>query len=355
LTEPDNSNPDSAKAWRRFIKQFMGSLAAILAALYLAILYIDPYDSGQLTSSPVTGVIDDSARTANASRGRDLQFNSAVIGNSRAQLLDPKRLSDGTGLSFVQLSTHSTGPLEQLILLRWFAEHHSRIEAIVLAADTSWCTQEEPLTLQSPFPLWLYSEHVSDYLVNVFRTRSLRQAWRRAQLLLGAQTRDRADGYEDFEIGRTWSFHPSIPAGFEPAALHARAPEMRFPGIERLRAPLAAINEDMALVIVRPPAFFSELPAAGTPAADHIAQCKGALAALAGEHRHASFLDFEVDGEIARNPENFWDPLHYRAPIARMMEDAIISALRRERTGQISDEVRMTMGIGRSEAGSPAR
>jgi hypothetical protein len=34
-----------------------------------------------------------------------------------------------------------------------------------------------------------------------------------------------------------------------------------------------------------------------------------------------------VDGEIARNPKNFMDEVHYRAPIARIIEADVASAL----------------------------
>ena len=164
---------DSIRVWRHFMKLFAAALVAILAVVYALILLIDPYDSGQLTGYAVFGVVDESPRTANVSRGRDTQFNSAVIGNSRGQLLDPKRLSHNTGLRFVQLTVPGTGPREQLTLLRWFIRHHRQIGAILLIADPVWCSQDPEPSLMNPFPFWLYTEDTSEYLINVFHTQSL--------------------------------------------------------------------------------------------------------------------------------------------------------------------------------------
>ena len=51
-------------------------------------------------------------RTATASRARDPQFDSAIIGNSTAQLLNPAELSRSTGLRFVQLYRDRADPRE---------------------------------------------------------------------------------------------------------------------------------------------------------------------------------------------------------------------------------------------------
>jgi hypothetical protein len=319
---------DSIRVWRHFMKLFAAALVAILAVVYALILLIDPYDSGQLTGYAVFGVVDESPRTANVSRGRDTQFNSAVIGNSRGQLLDPKRLSHNTGLRFVQLTVPGTGPREQLTLLRWFIRHHRQIGAILLIADPVWCSQDPEPSLMNPFPFWLYTEDTSEYLINVFHTQSLERAWRRTLLWLGLRTRSRPDGYWDYEIGRTWAFRPDIPVNFIPAAMRARVPELPFPAVERLRTALTDLDADVPLAIAMAPSFFTELPGAGDPNADRIPQCKGALAKVIGERRHGVFLDFEVDGNIARNPENFMDGTHYRGSVARLMEAHIESSLR---------------------------
>jgi hypothetical protein len=327
-TEASVMKPEDAHAWRRFLKLFGIALTALPAAVYLLLLALDPFDSGRLTNYSVLGVVDESPRTANVSRGRDPSFNSAVIGNSRGQMLDPERLSHDTGLSFVQLTIPGTGPREQLTVLHWFARNHREIGAIVMVADPVWCVRDPALPPPNPFPFWLYSDDTSEYLSNIFETRSLTHAWRRTLMWLGLRKRSRPDGYWDYEVGRTPAYRPTIPIDFTPASLSARPPEEPFPANERLRIALADLAADVPVVILVPPTFYSELPAVGTPEADRLAQCKGSLSELARGRSRGAFLDFEVDGEIARNPENFLDTMHYTSTVARQMETVVASSLR---------------------------
>ena len=50
----------------------------------------------------------------------------------------------------------------------------------------------------------------------------------------------------------------------------------------------------------------------------------------------SAFIDFLVDSEIARAPENFMDDEHYRSNIAQIIEADIAAALggRREASGR---------------------
>ena len=106
----------------------------------------------------IRGVDDASPRTANASRARDPQFDSAVIGNSTGQLLKPSELSGLTGRSFVQLTVPGTGPREQLAIMDFFVRQHPQVGALVIVTDASWCQRDPALPMQHPFPFWLYGE-----------------------------------------------------------------------------------------------------------------------------------------------------------------------------------------------------
>lgn len=321
---------ENTRAWKSFLKLFFASLVAMSGAIYLLFLGVDPFDSGRLTNSPGIGIVADVPRYAAASLGRDATFNSAVIGNSHGQELDPTRLSNDRALSFIQLTVSATGPREQMAVLRWFVRHHQRIGAIVMVADAVWCTGDRSLPPISPFPFWLYDDNSAKYLLHVFQTPSLVRVWRRALLSLGVLTRTRRDGYSDYEQDpalQAREFRPNIPVGFRPAPPMVRAPEEPLPAVELLRTALADIDADVPLIVVIPPMFFSALPAAGSADADHLAQCKGALFELVGERSRGAFLDFAVDDETARNPDNFFDLKHYRSPVARLMEARIASAL----------------------------
>jgi hypothetical protein len=120
----------------------------------------------------------------------------------------------------------------------------------------------------NPFPFWLYSENNFEYLINVLRTQALGRAWRRTLLWLGLRKRSSPDGYWDYEAGRNWAFRPNIPINFVPASLQATDPKLSFPAIELLHHTLSKLDSDVPLVIVRPPAFFTDLPASGDPNAN---------------------------------------------------------------------------------------
>ena len=72
------------------------------------------------------GDTDTSQRTGNVALGRSARFNAAIFGNSHGQLLSPQRLSQATGLNFVQLTVPGANVREQLAMMGWFMRHHRR-------------------------------------------------------------------------------------------------------------------------------------------------------------------------------------------------------------------------------------
>src|SRR4051812_5349263 len=100
--------------WQQFVTKFLATFWIGVAALFGFIVLMDPYDTGRFGMGWLPGVVDVNPRTADASRGRDPRFDSAIIGNSHGQLIEPTRLSAASGLNFVQLTVPGTGPREQL-------------------------------------------------------------------------------------------------------------------------------------------------------------------------------------------------------------------------------------------------
>jgi hypothetical protein len=116
--------------------------------------------------------------------------------------------------------------------------------------------------------------------------------------------------------------------------------ELPFPALERLDAFLRGLRTAKPFVIVFPPIFVTEIPPTGTPESARLAACKAALSRLARAHPGAHLLDFHVDDDIARDPRNFMDAGHYRAPVARTVEARIAAAV--------------TSGTGMGEQSGPA-
>ncbi len=312
-----------ARPWRRWIALFAVTFLGVGGTLFGVLLFIDPYDTGRFPTLGIQGISDNNPRTAHVSRARDSAFDSAVIGNSTGQLIDPHRLSAATGFKFTQLTVPATGPREQLAILEWFRLNRTKVSALVLTTDSSWCAQGSALALLYPFPFWLYGSNI-DYLRHVLNAKSLDRAVWRVQLALGQRTRSDPVGYSDYTIGRTFTFAEAVPEPAENLSTAMLPP--RFPWIERLVRLLEQFPSDTRVVMMMPPVYASLLaPAGGTE--DQVVQaCKIALT-TAVEARRSTLVDFRVDDAVTRDPANFMDGLHYRTNIARAIEDRIIAAL----------------------------
>ena len=313
--------------WGRWLATFLGTLALGAAAVFAFVLIVDPYDSGRVGLTGIQGVRDASPRTANASRARDPQFDSAVIGNSTGQLVKPDELSRLTGNRFVQLTVPGTGPREQLAIADFFVRQHPRVGALVITADESWCGRDPALPMQHPFPFWLYGESNLDFLGRLFSTRALRLAWQRLLVGAGLRQRSAADGYWDYEKEGPGEFAPAIVPRDDGGPAPATVSE-NFPGVALLGAAIRKLPADVPVVLFVPPAYHTMLPRAGSLAAAEEAACKSALKNLVAGRPRSNFIDFRVENALTRDAANFMDFGHYRAAIARKMEVAIAESIK---------------------------
>jgi hypothetical protein len=312
-------------AWRRCAIAFLAVFFGGLGSIYAFLLLVDPYDTGRFATPLRPGVSDTGQRTANASRGRDPGFNAAIFGNSRAQLLDPAKLSEATELNFVQLTTPGSGPKEHMTMMRYFIRHHPDTEALVLSVDERWCGHDPSLPVIFPFPFWLYRGNL-EYLAHLLSTRAFTTAQNRIKLAMGLATPTDSRGYMDYETGRVWNFHPDIRADTD-AAIPALPANTYFPALEAFDGVLAELSPQTALVIIMPPVYYGMLPHPGTQTAADLPACKAALARRLVGRRRSGFLDYLVDGPISRDPSNFMDREHYRLNIARLIEGRVASVL----------------------------
>lgn len=312
-------------AWGRWLLVFVGALflgAALVLALVLA---VDPYDSGRVGILGIQGVDDASPRTANASRARDPQFDSAIFGNSTGQLIKPSELSALTAKHFVQLTVPGTGPREQLAILDFFVRHHPHPGALVIVTDASWCQRDPALPLQHPFPFWLYGRSDLDYVARLFSSRALRLTVRRLMVAAGLRPRSAPDGFWDYEkegpaeivLGPRGDGGPA-PPDVSPY----------FPAVDLLGQALKELQPDIPLVLAVPPAFYTAIPRPGTLGAAEEAACRSALAKLVAGRPHSNFINFRVENALTRDRANFMDFGHYRAAIARRIEQGIAESIK---------------------------
>jgi hypothetical protein len=329
--------------WRRFAVTLVAGTLAVLAGIVALAYAVDPYDSGRSTLFERAGVRPQGPRTANASRGRDPAFDAVVVGNSRIQLLAPERLNQATGLTFVQLAVPGSGPKEHMTLIDWYLRHRKAPpRALVVSVDDLWCTSDPNLTNDKPFPFWLYSADPLDYARGLVRFDTLEELPMRLAYLFGKDPeRARPDGYWDYEPEYTalgYMTNPEIrkrlqQKPYAAAERFGRDPlegKRRFPAAERFGETAAALPAETALVLVTPPAYTNLQPPPGTEKAFQDQACKAAIVAAARQaHPRTAVVDWRVDRPENRNPDLFFDQMHYRLPIARLIERDVAAALRR--------------------------
>ncbi len=325
--------------WSRYCLLLLIATSLATLALYAAALAIDPYDTGRFALVHRPGVPLYGQRMADASRGRDPQFDSAVIGNSTIQLLEPSRLDAGLGGRFVSLAIPGTGPYEQLAVLGWFLRHHQRsVRTVIIGMDAAWCDAPRifgPAGESYPFPVWLYAERPWSYLNHMFSYKSLEAGFRRLRVVRGQMPAARADGYNDYEAGKTYDPNAArtrmVNGGVEndqaedAAPAPAPPPAGGRPEFAALAAMLDGLPDSVYVALVFPPREISSLPPPGSEGASLVAACKSRAQGLAQSHSNIRVVDFLKDGDIAR-PENFWDGIHYRGDVARRIEDAVAQA-----------------------------
>ena len=321
------AKPVDPRAWRRFALLFVALFAGGVGSIYLALLVIDPYDTGRFPTFMRPGVVDSGQRTSNASHGRDPRFDAAVIGNSRGQMLDPAKLSALTGLSFVQLTTPASGPREQMTMLRYFMAHHRKIDALVLNVDERWCTHDPSLPIILPFPFWLYRGDL-EYLSNLLSTRALTFSARRLEMELGLVEPDDARGYQDYETGHYRNFHPRAhPRPDKPVVAPLDRP---FPAFAVLDPVLAELSPQTKVVFLMSPVYQDWLDELDPQMEADLPGCKAQFARRAAARPRTAFLDYLVEGPISHDAESFMDTQHFRLNVARILEARIAEELNQE-------------------------
>ncbi|MGZ5896615.1 MAG: hypothetical protein ACXWJ6_10250 [Xanthobacteraceae bacterium] len=325
MTAEITGSGEEARHWRRFVLVFALTFAVGLAAVLAFLVVVDPYDTGRFPTFMPTGSDDTQQNVNTASRGRNPDFNAAIVGNSHGQLIDPDRLSQLTGAKFIQLTTPGSGPREQLIVARYFLRHHKVVRALVMTFDQTWCTHDPALPALYNLPLWLFSESNVEYVAGLLNIRSIGAARRRFALALGKSTPVAPSGYWNYEIGKAWNFHPS------PEDTRVVDPKAtvntNFPAIAALEKFLDALPPELQIVGIFPPQYYLLLPVANSPAARELEICKSEIQKRIVGRASGATIDDLVESAVSREPENFMDFDHYRGNVARTIEDRIAKSI----------------------------
>src|SRR5258708_21082073 len=179
------STSDLSPEWGRCLVACLGALIIGALLLFAVMIVVDPYDSGKFGLLGIDGVDDRDTHTATASRARDPRFDSAVIGNSTAQMLNPADLSRAAGLRFVQLYLTGGSAREQLAVLDFFLRNHQRVGALVIVADPFWCGHARVEPRPGEFRYWLYGNSSLAYAARLLSWPAIEHLSQRISTVLG--------------------------------------------------------------------------------------------------------------------------------------------------------------------------
>lgn len=320
---------------------FIG-IAAGLSTLGLAfILLLDPYGVSPVRLPLKRAIMDINQRYMYPQIVRTRAFDSVVIGTSTSRLLDPRALDHAFGGRFANLAMNAGTAWEQVELAKLYLRHNPEPRTFILGIDQMWCLQEgviERITFRG-FPEWMYDENRWNDLPRLFNLQTLEFAGRLAAFHLGLMPeRIRGDGFEIFtppearyDLARArvhiWNnasggrIVPEVPARMLTAA---EDKALSFPAIAWLDELLARLPDTTVRLLAYMPLHVASQPPPGSRTAAETEACKARIDAVALRW-NARVIDFAIDSPITREDSNYWDPLHYRLPIA----DRIIDGMQR--------------------------
>jgi len=326
-TTSSDASSDAA-AWDRCLKACIGTLAVGLFVVFGFMILVDPYDSGRFGLLGIDGMTDRNTTTATASRARDPNFDSAVIGNSTAQLLDPVELSRASGLKFVQLRVNGASPADELAVLEFFLHHHPHVRALAIITDPSWCAHDVAELLPDPFPFWLYADSTLGYAERMLSWPAVEHAFQRLAIGLSLRKRNDPTGTFDPSDIRPPGVLREINKPSDPRPAMTEADRNVFPEVARLDAVVSKLPANVGVVVVVPPTFARFVPQPGTVLAAEREACDATLRRIVAGRPHSNFINYRVDNELTRDATNFEDFIHYRPHLAAIVGAGIALSLR---------------------------
>jgi hypothetical protein len=316
-------------AWRKFVLTAICGFAGVIAILSVFILLMNPYGNLPRILFSEHVISDVNQRYQYPALVRSQRYDSIVIGASDSRLMHPKALERVFGGRFANLALNAGQAYEQYRLATLFIEEVKNRRTLVVGLDHAWCNKEadsERITFRG-FPEWMYDADWRNDLRYMLNAKTVEISGRRFGQALGFKQARFVDGYEVFtppeseydpvkvehklwgKAGRG-SIEPLVPP-FQ-ASAEQRA-QWQFPALHWLDEVAAGFGGRIVFVFV--PAHISAQPQPGSPSAAQQEECKLRMAAIAQRH-NAPFIDFNIRSELTENDANWWDPLHYRLPIA---------------------------------------
>lgn len=104
-------------------------------------------------------------------------------------------------------------------------------------------------------------------------------------------------------------------------------PTGRFPALEAFDGLLRQVPPETIVVLLRPPVFASGLPEPGSDYERSERQCKERLRIVAEARPRTVVVDWRVERPETRSTANFYDHIHIRRGLARLLEAELAAAV----------------------------
>jgi hypothetical protein len=325
--------PLPAASWRASNRMFIGTFVGILAAIYLFVLLVDPYGVVPF-SLPFERPIMSSQRQMYPQILRTGRYDSIVVGTSTSRPLDPAALERVLGGRFSTFAMNSMTAWEQVQVIDYFRRTVAAPKALLIGVDDKWCNPNGGDDQRDKeFPLWAYDGNRWNDFLYLLNNPTLEVAAHTVGWVLGwLPEKLREDGFEvsppesayDIERARRAIYagageHRPVEPVSEASGVEPDA--MTFEALRWLDESLAGLPDATRKFLVFPPVHAHALRAAGSHREAQDAECKKRVATIA--HRHGAILvDWRIVSPLTVEDSHFWDPVHYRLPIAyRLIED----------------------------------
>ena len=328
----------AGQLWQHYVRTIAITFAGALATAFIFIVTMNPYGNLPKLLFARHVIMDSDQRFQYPSIIRSGDFDSAVIGTSSSRLLAPHELEAVFGGRFANLGINDARAWEQTQVTNLFLRHVAKPRTIIFGLDWVWCfaAADTNRTRNNEFPEWLYDDNGWNDWNYVLNARAIEISFRKLGYHLGlGKPRFPADGYEIFvppddtydaakAAAKMWGGPRRTIAPIEPAVTisDAERAAWRFPALAWLDELVGRIPHQTHILFIFVPAHISNLPVPGSKEAQRINVCKSRVAEIANR-AGAPLVDFWLPSPITRADTNFWDPLHYRVPVA----SAIIAGL----------------------------
>jgi hypothetical protein len=325
-----------------FLRHFLLLGCALLAAVAAFLFLLDPYGVSPLNAGRPRPIMDINQRYMYPQIVRSGRFDSVVIGTSTSRLLDPRQLEEAFGGRFANLAMNAGTAWEQTEMAKLFLGVVPAPRMFILGVDQMWCLEGEtiPKITERGFPEPFYDGNRWNDLPEVFNLKTLEIAGRLVGYHLGLMPeRIRHDGFEVFtppeetyDLARArfhiWRERPEgrvIPVTPPVVLAEAQRAALRFPALAWLDETLARLPKETRRMLAYMPIHVAKQPTPGSRDAAAVQECKRRIDAIAVRHG-AKVIDFAIPSPITSRDENYWDPLHYRLPIATRIVTGIAQA-----------------------------